>query len=316
MGRHLRLLVELVKVPIGSLAASGIWLLLLVSFQTKGWGLSHFSIDLVLLVSVGGLRQRIFLVFSGVGNDGVALLLVEAPGGLAMSEHILTVLFVSCFYRYVIESWLVAARNGSLSLLGSFSLFLVVVAILLGNLTWGIDVVIELRLGGSSWTWTRRGLVLSGLLTGCLLHLPLIVGVSDRSQLTLWASLGNILLIIRRLLLFNLLNNFPIATVLGLRQRSLRFHRGILIVLISLWGWAESFKHWGLSIWGLNFFILLIVRRSLIGNGRRLLRRDRARISSLLLYQLSLSLSKLMLSLLKLFKHFNLLLHGVRLGKL
>jgi hypothetical protein len=189
-------------------------------------------------------------------------------------------------------------------------------AILLGNLTRGIDVVIELRLGGSSWTWTRRGLVLSGLLAGCLLHLPLIIGVSNRSQLTLWASLRNILLTISGLLLFNMLYNFPIATVLGLRKRSLPFHGGILIVIISLWGWAESFKHWGLSVGGLNFFILLIVRRSLIGNGRLLVRRDWARISSLLLYQLSLSLSKLMLSLLKLFKHFNLLLHGVRLGKL
>jgi len=99
---------------------------------------------------VGGLRQGIFLVFSGVGNNGVALLLVEAPSGLAMSEHLLTVLFISCFYRYVIESRLVAARNGSLSLLGSFSLLLIVMTILLGNLSRGIDVVIEMRLGGSS----------------------------------------------------------------------------------------------------------------------------------------------------------------------
>lgn len=231
-----------------------------------------------------------------------------------MSEHLLTVLFISCFYRYVIESWLVAARNRSLSLQRGFSLLLIVMTILLGNLSRGIDVAIEMRLGGSSWTWTRWGFVLSGLLAGCLLHQPLIIGVSDRSQLTLWASLRNILLIISGLLLFNLIYILPIATVLGLRQRNLRFHGGILIVFISLWSLAESFKYWGLSVGGLNFFILLIVGRSLIGNTRRLLRRDWARISSLLFYQLSLSLSKLMLSLLKLFKHFNLLLHGVRLG--
>lgn len=150
------------------------------------------------------------------------------------------------------------------------------------------------------------------MLAGCLLHQPLIIGVSDRSQLTLWGSLRNILLI-RRLLFFNLFDILSIATVLGLRERSLRFHGGILIVIISL---AESFKHWGLGIGWLNFFILLIVGRSLIGNRRGLLRRDGARISPLLLYQLSLSLSKLMLGLLKLFKHFNLLLHCVRLGKL
>jgi hypothetical protein len=99
---------------------------------------------------VGGLRQGIFLVFSGVGNYGVALLLVKAPRGLAMSEHLLTVLFISCFYRYVIESWLVAARNRSLSLQGDFSLLLIVMTILLGNLSRGIDVVIEMRLWGSS----------------------------------------------------------------------------------------------------------------------------------------------------------------------
>ena len=67
-----------------------------------------------------------------------------------MSEHLLTVVFISCFYRYVIESWLVAARTGSLSLLRDFSLLLVEMTILLGNLSRGIDVVIEMRLGGGS----------------------------------------------------------------------------------------------------------------------------------------------------------------------
>ena len=108
--------------------------------------------------------------------------------------------------------------------------------ILLGNLSRGIDVVIEMRLGGSSRTWSRRGFVVSGLLAGCLLHQPLIIGVSDRSQLTLWASLLNILLIISGLLFFNLIYILPIATVLGLRQRGLRLHGRILIGIISLGG--------------------------------------------------------------------------------
>lgn len=99
---------------------------------------------------MGGLRLRIFRVVSGVGNNGVALLLVEASSGLAMSDYLLTVLFISCIHRYVIESWLVAVRTGSLSLLGDFSLLLIVMTILLGDLSRGIDVVIEMRLGGST----------------------------------------------------------------------------------------------------------------------------------------------------------------------
>jgi hypothetical protein len=67
-----------------------------------------------------------------------------------MSDYLLTVLFIACINRYVIESWLVAARTGSLSLLGDFSLLLIVMTILLGNLSRGIDVVIEMRLGGST----------------------------------------------------------------------------------------------------------------------------------------------------------------------
>ena len=67
-----------------------------------------------------------------------------------MSDYLLTVLFIACIHRYVIESWLVAVRTGSLSLLGDFSLLLIVMTILLGDLSRGIDVVIEMRLGGST----------------------------------------------------------------------------------------------------------------------------------------------------------------------
>lgn len=88
-------------------------------------------------------------------------------------------------------------------------------------------------------------------------------------------------------------------------------------VIISGRGWGNSVKNWSLGIWLLEFFIFLVIWRFLIKvTTRLLLRGNWARISSLLLYQLSLCLSKLLLCLFKLFKQLNLFLDSIRLSEL
>ena len=128
------------------------------------------------------------------------------------------------------------------------------------------------------------------------------------------SSLWHVLSI--RWLLFQLLSLLSTAIILRLHYGSCSFYRYILKVFISLRSRRKSIKYRRLSIWLLKLFIFRVIWRSLIGGSRLLLRSDWAWISSLLLNQLSLSLPKLMLCLLKLFKQFNLFLHGVWFSKL
>ena len=212
----------------------------------------------------------------------------------------LILLCIYLFYWDVVESGLIWGRQGSLF---NFLIFLAPVHVFRR-----IDAIV-LILSCHSRTGS-----LGKLVSRPLRMVSLLVDVSNRSQLRLILMGKAALRFIVRIvddLFFLRLSGFAVAAVILWRSgRILNFNNLLWrIIFISL-----SLNHRGLlSRLRHRLLVLLIVSRIewLFGESRY-----GARVSPLLLQELSLRLSELLLCLFELFEHVDLLLHGVRLSKL